>query len=211
MLNGSRRLSRPLMRGSANSAHVAAIERGDWPAIMHIVSLRIPIMIEPLVSVVALAVIDVLSMPEHLESGSVDDRIIAHRIRSLASFAALTRRLRRRILRDIAMLLDKLQQIKSTENTNHLFLMGDNNVMNLVVAHDSRRDADVLVLWHNVYFFRHDGADRRAELEVVCEIGGRDHAHWLTITIDDRDRADVVPVQELADMFDSLMWLRGQY
>ncbi len=129
----------------------------------------------------------------------------------LASFAALACRLRRRVLRDIAMSLDELQQVISTQNTDDLLLMGNDNVMNLVVAHDSRRDAHVLILGHNVYFFRHDGADRRTGLEVVCEIGDGDDADRLTVTIDDGDRADAVPVQELTDMFDALMWLRSQY
>ena len=81
-------------------------------------------------------------------------------------------------------------------------------MMDIVFAHDPRRDTGVVVSWHDRYVFRHDSANWRFVFHSALYVRGCDNTDRLAYRPDDRDRMNLVPIHNVAHMSDFLVWLR---
>jgi hypothetical protein len=86
-------------------------------------------------------------------------------------------------------------------------LVGDDDAMDLVIAHDPRGGAHVFVPGNRVDLLGHDRAHRGAAVELGHEVRGGDDPDRLSLAVDYRDGADLVAFDELPDVVDALVGL----
>jgi hypothetical protein len=94
--------------------------------------------------------------------------------------------------------------------TDDLLLVRDDDVIDAVVAHQSRRLVDAVVLRDRVDGFGHHLADRAALLETGGEVGGGDDPHRLAVGTLDGDGVDAVFLHHRARVLDRVVGAHGQ-
>ena len=106
-----------------------------------------------------------------------------------------------------ALAVDKFEKVKRTNEPNHTLLIGDDNVMYLVLSHDSSCNRYVVICGNRVDTVSHEATARRIVLQPSHQVGGRNDAQGLIFRTHNRQRAYAVSFHQFAGMADRVMLL----
>ena len=120
-------------------------------------------------------------------------------------FRRLSIRCRRGVLYREAMVFDQLEEIEAADDPDHFLFVGDDEMMNLVIAHDSRGEVHAVVTGDRVNLGIHDTRNHGVVGNILEQVAGRDHAHGMFVLINDGDGVDLLLAHFLTDIADGFL------